>query len=659
MNRLSEARLLFWTLRYLQPVQVRARLRRIMRRRWWSIRKRRAPSPARWQMVPFAPLYAGLGQLTAELASPELVRTLERAREISRGRFCFLNQSVDFGAAPRWNDPGRSQLWRYHLHYFDYVRDLLVWKAVEGSSEAYSTFRNLADSWRTDNSLIQGDGWHPYTLSLRIVNWTHALAGFRDELTADTEFGRRLVGSLAGQALVLSRDIEFDVRGNHILENLRALICASVAFDGKLPGSWYQPCLALLARELEEQIPSDGGHFERSPGYHLRVLQVCLEIALMIRRNRGTAPDWLEAALRRMLEYLPAILCPDGQVPLFKDTALGTAPSPDSLLQAGAVYFSDNRYSRSAEAGLYPVLLFGREALERMQEHRGGVSPKGPKTVRASDYFVMQDDSLGDYMVVDGGRPCPDYLPAHAHADLLSFELSVSGRRVIVDSGVYEYAAGPWRDYFRSTRAHNTVEVGNADQSEVYGSFRVGRRARAAGRFLIHGGTWSLFQSRHDGYMRLHPPVLHRRTIVWVEDGFWLVVDELSGSGNTHAANHIHFHPALSLREEAPALWRVSADNLSVWIGAFGHERTYFARGQTTPRRQGWYSEQFGKVTANTVLSLEWDSQLPVCFGYAVFKRAAGALELAAAADKRIVSVRHEQQTWTLRVPAQGVPTFG
>ena len=69
----------------------------------------------------------------------------------------------------------------------------------------------------------------------------------------------------------------------------------------------------------------------------------------------------------------------------------------------------------------------------------------------------------GHYLVCDAAPIGPDYLPGHAHGDLLSFELSLGGHRVFVDSGVESYEADELRRYCRSTRAHNTVELDGAD----------------------------------------------------------------------------------------------------------------------------------------------------------------------------------------------------
>src|SRR5207253_4713853 len=120
--------------------------------------------------------------------------------DVAQGRFTFVGRLVEFGPEPRWDDPDVSQLWRYHLHYFDYVTDLLVWSSVGDPSVAYRAFRDLAESWIARNAVKVGDGWHPYTVSVRIANWLHAAAGFEPQLKLDEPFRQRLLGSTFEQA---------------------------------------------------------------------------------------------------------------------------------------------------------------------------------------------------------------------------------------------------------------------------------------------------------------------------------------------------------------------------------------------------------------------------------------------------------------------------
>jgi uncharacterized heparinase superfamily protein len=97
----------------------------------------------------------------------------------------------------------------------------------------------------------------------------------------------------------------------------------------------------------------------------------------------------------------------------------------------------------------------------------------------------------------------PDVLPAHGHGDILGFEWTVAGRRLVVDTGVFEYAPGERRRKSRSTEAHNTVTVDGADQCEFYGEFRVARRARVTVERADVGGGRIEVTASHDGFTRL------------------------------------------------------------------------------------------------------------------------------------------------------------
>jgi hypothetical protein len=373
----------------------------------------------------------------------------------------------------------------------------------------------------------------------------------------------------------------------------------------------------------------------------------------MLRRNRAGSPPWLDETIRRMLDYLVAILPPDGEVPLLKDTARDAAPRPEDLLAAGALYLSEPEYKRVGEFGLYPFLLFGRPGGDRYGRWPTCPSPRKPAALRGADHYVMRDDARGDFLILDAGKPCPDYLPAHAHAELL-----VSGERVIVDSGVYEYTAGSWRDFFRSTRAHNTVEVAGTDQSEVWDSFRVARRARPGAAIWIEGEDWILFQGSHDGYCRLRPQVTHRRTVAWLRDRLWIIVDELQGSGPIKAASHLHLRPDCSLEAVEERGLRIRGPRIPLSITPFGHQRCSILRGQMDPFIQGWYSEAFGLRLPNTVLTLHLDGSMPLCFGYVIFKDTPGKASLHAAPDANEVHVVQAERACTLRIHPEGAPVL-
>ena len=324
-----------------------------------------------------------------------------------------------------------------------------------------------------------------------------------------------------------------------------------------------------------------------------------------------------------MLAYLDAIVQPGGRLPLLKDTAFDAALQPQDLLAAGAIYSEDRKLKRQRHSGLYPWLLFGANTLSKFNDWTPNADARNFLALRESGHYVLSDDAAGDFLIFDAGKVCPDYLPAHAHADLLSFELCVNGSPVVVDSGIYEYKAGPWRNFCRSTRAHNTVEIDGQNQSEVWSSFRVARRAKPRVLQWSEKGDAITVCAEHDGYHRLSARVTHRRSIYWQKGLFWLVIDEILGREPVEAANHIHFHPRIRIQKDDENQWLLKSGSADLCLSAFGFEQASISQGQETPEKQGWYSERFGVIESNPVLALRRRARPPFCFGYVIAKEKA------------------------------------
>ena len=645
----SRARLFFSTARHLTPRQIYTRAKRIVRAHWWLLTRRRVALPRHAALAQheslWLPLTARGGQVPPSSAT-DLPDRLAAAESIAAGRFRFLGREKRWSGEPEWQDASLPRLWLYHLHYFDYVLDLALLAATGHRATAWSAYRQLAASWMRRNERLLGDAWHPYTVSLRIVNFCHAFSIFDPELASDPFFASDLARSTYAQLRYLFGNIEYDVRGNHIIENARALIFGSIAFQGEEPERWFHRGIQLLEKEVAEQIQPDGGHFERTPAYHVVVLRDLLEIAVFLRRNRSV-PSWLNDAIARMLEFLTSMIMPDGDLPLIKDTTLDGLP-PRDLLAAGAIHLGNPRWKQSDDRGIYPWCLFGNDGWARLDEMARNDVPETSRYLKSSGFAILRDKR--HYALVDVGLPCPDYLPAHAHADLFSFELAVDGVRTIVDSGVYEYEAGPWRDFFRSTRAHNTVEIGGANQSEVWSSFRVARRARPGNVRWDCSESHAIVQAEHDGYQRLSVPVTHRRTFIAAISENLLVIDELFGEGSTHCQSFLHSHPMLEIHREAESVWRIGQTRVST----FGVASALVQRGDQEPL-QGWYSERFGLVAANSVLTMHRSGRLPHCFGYAIASRPV-VLSAGEEENGSIVHMTSGNQSMHVHLPRNGTP---
>jgi hypothetical protein len=598
-------------------------------------------------------MYDGLGEISRiPQAFQEIESACVRAQAIARREFTFLNNTISFEGEIGWNDSSQSHLWRFNLHYFEYVGDLLIWSARGARTESYRVFRDLVKSWIEANNLVEGDAWHPYTISIRLPQWLAAAAQFKPELAEDPEFTSLLFSSIRSQGKILRSELEFDVRTNHLIANLRALLWLGICFEDKEPRRWFSTALSLLKKELEDQVLPDGGHVERNPGYHLVVLQHLLDVGLLLRRNRRESLPWLESAIQRMAKFAIAILQPDMAVPLLKDTALNTARPAEDVVAACALYLDQPTLAHGLHPRLWPFLLFGTEGTSAenasQKELEGGDKPQAIPFLD-SGFYVLSDKARNDYLIFDAGKIGPDYQPGHGHADMLSFELTFGGKRVIVDSGAFAYARGTWRDYFRSTRAHNTVEVEGYNQSEVWDSFRVARRASQAPVFFEANENHVLIQGSCDGYKRLPSRACHRRALVWVPNKFTIIVDRVTGLGKPSLHSYLHFHPGLEPVTHARHTWSVKGTSGPLWVMTFGIQREHIVAGAEQPPAQGWYSERLGQISENPVMVMTVDPVLPASFGYVIARELPQNLRFEPVADgiRLVVSYRDGISTFS------------
>jgi uncharacterized heparinase superfamily protein len=235
--------------------------------------------------------------------------------------------------------------------------------------------------------------------------------------------------------------------------------------------------------------------------------------------------------------------------------------------------------------------------------------------LRPSGYVVMRP-SERLHVVADVGPPCPPDLPAHAHADCLSFELAVDGQRVIVDTGVSTYDPGSRRAFERSTPAHNTVAIDDQDQTEVWGVFRAARLAQPRIEAVtVEDGRVELTAS-HDGYERLPGRPRHRRTWRASADRLELV-DEVVGAGVHRVTARLHVAPKLRVEHR---------DDGSVTAGPLRVSIDPAVRVNIEP---GEVATGFGRRQRDDVVVVSTEGRLPLAISTTVTIDAALGVERA------------------------------
>lgn len=473
---------------------------------------------------------------------------------LSPVRFSFLNVQRTVESAADWDSPLSAKLWTYNLHYFDDLN-------ARAAQQRTGWHRTLINRWIAECPPGHGPGWEPYPLSLRIVNWIKwTLAG--------NALDDNVRHSLAIQVRYLASRLERHLLGNHLFVNAKALVFAGCYFDGDEAISWLRSGMDILLQQVPEQILSDGGHFERSTMYHALAYEDMLDLANVgAAFPQAIAPwvsafaDWREMTAR-MGRWLAAMCHPDGEIGFFNDAGTGIAPAPSDLF-----------------------------AYARRLDHEVPAIDEDVVWLDESGYIRLR---LGRaVMLIDVAPLGPDYLPAHGHADTLSFELSLDKQRVIVNSGTSRYGLGPEREWERATAAHSTVEVDGQNSSEVWSGFRVARRARPFAVAIRKADVAITVEAAHDGYRRLSGRPVHRRA--WsLGPGGLAVRDEVVGRHASAVARY-YFHPLIAIQPQ-------DGHGRLHWNGAAADYRVDTGRARLV---KAYYAPAFGARVDNNCLELQ------------------------------------------------------
>jgi len=535
-----------------------------------------------------------------KLASRDSIECASNARSVAEGGYEFLNQRITLTDPIDWRLEGCREatlLWCFHLHYHEFLLDL----AAEGQrtgeptwfERAWQLVAHWIDANQPSDRRVFKDAWHAYCISRRLPVWM--LLWWLSRPHEDLE--KRLLASICSQASFLERHLEWDLRGNHLLENARALALVGAFFKGPDADRWLQTGARVFKSQLAEQVLPHGEHFERSPMYHAQMLEAVLDVRDVLGPVMPGLAALCEESATKMAAFLREILHPDGDIPLLGDACLGETAPASHLIR------------RAAEGGRH-----GRE--EESQQSNVSTSSSSARVL--GDYWFYRH--ADDFVLFDAGPVGPDHLPAHAHADLLSLEASFQGRRLVVDSGVFNYEDDAMRRYCRSSAAHNVLQIDGCDQCDMWSRFRMGYRgwpgALEAGE--DHGFHWA--RATHNAYRRLGVPRVGR----WLAcrpGGPWLCVDWAEGKRRHQVSNWLHLHPDVNAQ-------LVSDDNVRLSIDGIVLRLRHLTPGQIN-LTTGWYCPEFGRRLQCPVVRWTAEATLPLlCGWYLTWHERDGTAEL-------------------------------
>lgn len=417
-----------------------------------------------------------------------LVSSIQTALSYHDNKFVFLNKEKQFNQNIDWNFEGYGKLWLYNLNYFDFLQQEKMTES-EGVKLIYDFI---------DQSANIKDGMMPFPISLRGINWIKFLTYYDID-------DQKINNSLYTQYFQLLDNLEYHILGNHLLENGFSLLFGAYYFNDNV---LHAKAVKILSEELDEQILDDGAHFELSPMYHQIMLFRVLDCINLLQNNlHENDKEFLKKMREKaslMLGWLDRITFKDGSIPYLNDSTQEIAPTSRELFE-------------------YAKKLNIKKDIIPLNE---------------SGYRKFVTDKYE--CVIDVGNIGPDYIPGHTHADTFNFVLHVGNNPFIVDTGLSTYETNERRMLERSTSSHNTVEVDAQNQSEVWGGFRVAKRAKITHLTEENNSV----EATHDGYQKIG--AFHTRKFKFEENSI-IIEDSIESKKQHQCISYLHFHPKVNV----------------------------------------------------------------------------------------------------------------
>ena len=570
----------------------------------------------------------------------EAEKIVARADRICSHRFDLLGyEDLDYGDHINWHldavhgkTAPRKPFYRVKYLDFDEVGDNKVTWELNRHQHLVTlakAYRLTGDKRFAEEIHAQWQSWHaqnPYPIGINWASslevgfrsfswiWMHALLEGTEVL--NSEFRREYLRAQAVNGRHLERYLSTYFSPNtHLLGEGVALFFLGTMCAG-LSGAerWRQHGWQIVLDESERQVNPDGLHFEQSTYYHVYALDFFLHAALLASANGVSLPQKFEQTLERMMSAL-FLMGSAGRPPRFGDDDGGRLFDParnrdEHLLDpiaTGSILFGRGDFKTlSGDLREETIWLLGEAGVSEWDR----IEPK-PVTVhsaslRDSGIFVLAAPASSTQIIIKGSSSTSQSR-GHSHADALSLCVQSSGRALLIDPGTYSYVGErPERNSFRGTSMHSTLTVDGQEQAEPDGPFSWKQEIPVCTEQWISGETFDLFVGSHNGYSRLPQPVQHRRWVLALKSGVFLVRDLAEGEGEHRLKLSWHLAPGLHLVRERLFRMMKSSQGLAV-LPVQKH-------GWSEEVHKGPWSPVYGVQRTTTVLKFGTRSGLPAEF---------------------------------------------
>ena len=570
---------------------------------------------------------------------------IQSADRLLRGQFPFFGYVVHTSLPPNWrrNPVTNASSPETHWSQIDDSRldDIKLWWELNRFSWAFylaraylrtgeerypEAFWSLVESWMAQNPPNCGVNWVcGQEASFRAMALCFGFYAFLRSPHTTSERVCRMLALMAAHADRIDSFHEYahSQKNNHGISEGVGLWTIGLLFpELRNSARWKKRGRRIIEREVRRQVYPDGSYIQHSTNYHRVLLQDLAWALRLAACNSENLDDNVHRSFCNAVHFLRELTDPHS----------GWGPNCGAndgalVLPLSDCHFPDMRpvlqacYYLAEKKRLYPPGPWDEETLLINGQVALAAAPlavEGPAPALMADsggYFTTGNRT--SWAMLRGA----EFKDRPSHSDQLHLDLWWRGENVLCDSGSFSYNAGPPFDHgFAATRYHNTVTVDGHDQMTRLSRFLWADWSRATVRRSVTGQGLQFLQGEHDGYLRFG--VVHRRSIAMVDDGVWLIVDDLSGSGHHIARLHWHAPDAPCHRlgsDGADLIFGDSSMRIHVastasiqWDVVRAGQRVAGSAAAPVDPARGWTSRFYGRKEPSLSFAFEVSSPFPV-----------------------------------------------
>ena len=473
--------------------------------------------------------------------------------------------------------------------------------------------------WMDQNPYLMSINWKSgIEIGIRMINWSIAISFLNKNGYLSDNFKELYQKSVYEHAYYLRHHLSrYSSANNHLIAELVGLMFAGHQLGNKTGDQWFKYALDELVSQVENQFSSDGGNREQAVHYHALTLDL-YQMANSLLKSRGDIlSDNVKSRLQAAGEFLTAYFENMGGSIEFGDSDSSyVICNPfdrnqhhyESVMLTSSIEFEGERNAFAEEWGIdfRNQLLYPNKQLRELDTRKSnGEGAFKFKHYKESGYLII--DHKETKLIYDVGFLGMGTMAAHGHSDALHITLAIDKQPILIDPGTYQYhhKYEKWRNYFRSTSAHNTISINSMNQAEVLGRMNWGKRYDVDVEEIVDSENQFVATASHNGFIKQNNDVLHRRKIIIDKKRDEIVLlDELVGKDRYQYDFHLHFDPSISTIElQSNQLFIRACDiNMMIENDEFVNAKIHYA-DDVTPL--GWYSPRFDSLIPTHTLKLQ------------------------------------------------------